>query len=94
MAEQQTEAMTELPKYVCHKEVRAARIIDVRLDAAPESVLTLLLPDDSRVRVVVDREYMQKHKPQLGGYFVQYDDGYRSFSPCQPFEAGYTLVQS
>jgi hypothetical protein len=36
--------------------------------------------------------YVEKHKPQVGGYFVQYADGYKSFSPAQVFEEGYTLI--
>lgn len=40
----------------------------------------------------VDFEYMRKHKPQVGGYFVQYEDGYKSFSPAEPFESGYTRI--
>ena len=42
----------------------------------------------------VDFEYMRKHKPQVGGYFVQYEDGYKSFSPAEPFESGYTRETS
>jgi hypothetical protein len=41
---------------------------------------------------VVSVEYMQKHKPQPGGYFVQYQDGYKSFSPAQAFEEGYMQI--
>ena len=41
----------------------------------------------------VDREYMQKHNPQVGGYYVVYKDGYKSFSPDEAFEEGYTLIQ-
>jgi hypothetical protein len=33
---------------------------------------------------------MHKHKPQVGGYFVQYRDGYKSFSPAAAFEEGYS----
>jgi hypothetical protein len=38
----------------------------------------------------VSREYMLKHKPQAGGYYVVYADGYKSFSPAKAFEEGYT----
>ena len=41
-------------------------------------------------RVVVDMSYMTKHEPAIGGYYVEYDDGYKSFSPCETFESGYT----
>jgi hypothetical protein len=40
----------------------------------------------------VDQAYMDKHKPEVGGYFVQYDDGYKSFSPAKAFEEGYTRI--
>lgn len=40
----------------------------------------------------VSRVYLSKHKPEPGGYFVQYADGYKSFSPAAAFEEGYTLI--
>lgn len=41
----------------------------------------------------VPKSYMDKHNPQAGGYYVVYDDGYKSFSPAKAFEEGYTLMQ-
>lgn len=38
----------------------------------------------------VSRKYMLKHDPQPGGYYVVYADGYKSWSPAQAFEEGYT----
>ena len=40
----------------------------------------------------VDFEYMHKHKPQVGGYYVVYKDGYKSFSPAEAFETGYEKI--
>ena len=40
----------------------------------------------------VDWEYMHKHKPEVGGYYVVYEDGYKSFSPAKAFEDGYAAV--
>jgi hypothetical protein len=40
----------------------------------------------------VDVPYLKKHRPQIGGYFVLYDDGYMSFSPAKAFEDGYTRI--
>lgn len=40
----------------------------------------------------VSKNYMDKHDPQVGGYFVVYKDGYQSFSPAQAFEEGYARV--
>ena len=40
----------------------------------------------------VSGDYLAKHNPQPGGYWVQYADGYTSFSPAQAFEEGYALI--
>jgi len=84
-------ATVEMPKYVSHKKVWALKIKDIQvLDDAARFVLT---PEESGYAPFeVSPEYMEKHKPTVGGYFVQYADGYKSFSPAQPFEEGYTLV--
>lgn len=37
-------------------------------------------------------EYVAKHKPEVGGYYVVYEDGYKSFSPASAFESGYTRL--
>ncbi len=39
-------------------------------------------------------EYVNKHRPQPGGYYVQYADGYLSYSPAQAFEGSYTLLDA
>ncbi|NER82762.1 MAG: hypothetical protein F6K42_25045, partial [Leptolyngbya sp. SIO1D8] len=33
----------------------------------------------------VDAAYVRKHLPQIGGYYVVYDDGYQSWSPAEAF---------
>lgn len=88
-------ASAELPKYVCHKEVHAAKILEVIDPTQPGNET-----DGSRklnvqgpyMPIRVDREYVQKHKPEAGGYYVVYADGYKSFSPAKAFEDGYTKV--
>ena len=42
---------------------------------------------------LVSAEYMTKHKPQVGGYFIIYEDGYQSFLPADAFESGYKLIR-
>ena len=37
----------------------------------------------------ISMEYMGRHKPGVGGYFVVYQDGYKSYSPAKAFEEGY-----
>ena len=37
----------------------------------------------------VGSAYLTKHDPQVGGYYVEYEDGYQSWSPAAAFEGGY-----
>lgn len=53
----------------------------------------IIVPADARFAgFLVDAEYLKKHKPEVGGYYVVYKDGYRSFSPAQAFEEGYARI--
>lgn len=59
----------------------------------PQPMGAMIIPEDPLYSPFsVDADYMAKHKPEIGGYFVQYDDGYSSFSPAKAFEEGYTLL--
>lgn len=80
---QAEQAMREMPRYQCHKQVWALKIQDI--------IGNVIMPaDDGFGPFDVSDEYMQKHKPQAGGYYVEYGDGYKSFSPAEAFESGYT----
>ena len=64
----------ELPRYKSHKIVRALKIQSVLSDENT----TVIVPEDNEFeRFSVDKEYVDKHKPQPGGYFVVYEDGYK-----------------
>lgn len=52
----------------------------------------LVFEESGYAPIRVDWEYLTKHKPQAGGYYVVYDDGYKSWSPAKAFEEGYTRV--
>lgn len=83
-----SQTATELPLYKCHKQVRAAKITGI----GPASSDHTRLHFDEALNVGVDvpLEWATKHKPQIGGYYVQYSDGYTSYSPAKAFEDGYT----
>ncbi len=91
-------AQAEMPKYKCHKEVWALKIKEVQLDvdeARKEGRETtggaIIVPEDEGYAPFeVDSDYIHKHQPQSGGYYVVYKDGYKSFSPADVFESGYT----
>lgn len=78
----------DLPTYKSHKTVQAVKIASIELRPADfhllHPVIDLLSP------VKVSDDYVNKHQPQPGGYFVQYEDGYQSYSPATAFESGYT----
>ena len=87
-----------LPLYRSHKLVRALKIKAIlnpneglEQDDG-ERVLTFSDPGYEACAFVVNADYTFRHKPQVGGYYVVYEDGYTSWSPAEAFEQGYTLV--
>jgi len=88
----------EMPKYRSHKEVHALKIVGIKRhnedDPGSETdgsaMLTFAELGYGPIRV--DHEYMWKHKPRVGGYYVVYEDGYESWSPAEAFESGYTRI--
>lgn len=84
------DVMREMPRYKCHKEVHALQIAMVDIDEAPGATITPTEQGYAPFRV--DQEYVDKHKPEAGGYYIVYSDGYKSFSPTGAFEEGYTAV--
>ena len=71
--------------YKCHKQVKAFKITNIKL--IEDSIYNLVGSNDI---VMVKEDFMQKFKPEVGGYYVLYNDGYQSYSPAEPFEEGYT----
>jgi len=92
----------EMPLYKCHKEVWALKIKEIRQAAPADQERRhaggdwLLIPEDPGYGPVCvgHDEYVVKHKPQAGGYYVVYDDGYKSYSPAKAFEDGYAPIRS
>lgn len=80
-----------LPKYVSHKTVKAVKIAEIQLHDNGGNAT--IIPEYDVKPFCVSEAYMQKHDPQVGGYFVQYEDGYQSFSPAKAFEGGYTKLE-
>lgn len=74
----------ELPVYKSHKKVHALKIRSVKGN-------TIDPWDDRYAAFEVDDTYIAKHAPYDGGYYVVYEDGYKSFSPAKAFEEGYEI---
>lgn len=90
----------EMPRYRCHKQVWALKIKaiehkpnpDTSGDSGAASYGAIITPTHlDYAPFEVSAEYVSKHAPRVGGYFVVYEDGYKSFSPADAFEAGYSL---
>lgn len=84
------------PRYRSHKIVEAAKITTVRKfqNGPPFKAALFLQIGGGQVEHAVSDEYVRKHNPQVGGYWVRYPDGYESWSPAEAFESGYTLVDA
>lgn len=84
-------AQIEMPKYKCHKEVWALKIEAIQEGESKNSVM-MSFADEGYAPIYVDFDWYYRHKPEAGGYLVVYEDGYRSFSPAEAFEGGYTKI--
>lgn len=88
----------EMPRYQSHKIVHALKIraietiLDDDMEPATSLGATITPNEDGYAPFHVDAAYVEKHDPQAGGYYVVYPDGYKSYSPAEAFESGYTLL--
>lgn len=94
----------EMPRYKSHKEVWALKIKEIVRDSdadlarrrqdtgdrIPDGSILLIFEEDGYAPLRVDHAYRAKHEPKAGGYYVVYADGYKSWSPAEAFEEGYT----
>ena len=84
----------EMPQYQCHKKVRAVKIaaLEIREDKSAR------IAGVDHVGIIVTRAgWADRFKPVHSkktdiGYYVEYEDGFASWSPSDVFEAGYTLI--
>ena len=102
MQQAQIVPSSTLPRWRCHKVVRAAKIVhiedtrdgaklhfDDRSGRGPGNMADYGL---KTLPVEVNRLWLDRHQPQVGGYYVLYRDDYSSFSPAEAFEEGYTRI--
>lgn len=79
-----------LPRYQSHKVVEALKIDHVEDQGQRGAIL---FPVDTRYPAFrVSSEYVAKHQPRAGYYWVRYSDNYESASPAAAFEEGYSLI--
>ncbi len=81
-------------------DVHALEIAEITFDAAKAhkegretTGKAVIMPaDEGFASFEVSAEYVAKHLPQAGGYYVVYEDGYKSWSPKEAFEKEYSKV--
>ncbi len=92
-----TRSKAGLPSYRSHKVVQAMKIAGVlRLEeqaiGSDKKTVSYLLTAEGLPSMSVSQTWHDQHSPEVGGYYVCYEDGYISYSPAKAFEEGYTEV--
>lgn len=83
-------ATKEMPLYQSCKRVWALLIKDIKVEQDGSATIT---PDEEGYAPFsVSKAYMDKHTPLIGGYYVQYENGYESWSPADVFLDGYFKI--
>jgi len=86
---EQGKTQAELPRYRSHKIVWALKISGIE----PTDDGAIILPTEEGFGPFkVDLVYVKRHNPKVNGYYVVYEDGYKSWSPEKAFEDGYTAI--
>lgn len=85
-------ASREMPKYRCHKQVHALQIAAIEINDAGHAVMAF--KDAGYGPIVIEENYRERFKGTEDdlGYYVVYEDGYKSWSPSKAFEEGYTRI--
>jgi len=86
--------VVQLPHWISHKKVWADKIVEIIKEVSPRS-------GDTGTRwilacgafVIVTDELAARGAPVVNDYYVQYNDGYQSWSPAKAFEEGYSLIE-
>ncbi|HET6220192.1 MAG TPA: hypothetical protein VFE27_24400 [Acidobacteriaceae bacterium] len=87
-----------LLRWKCHKIVRAAKILEVKLSpsvmdpAEMQYAMLALEAKGTPIFIGVNAGWLERFDPKAGGYLVVYEDGYQSFSSAKAFEDGYALL--
>lgn len=81
-----------MPQYRCFKTVNALRIQEVRAagyDSTSDENPIVAISFENPAFPPRNINLRGKPTPEAGWWYVQYEDGYISFSPAKAFEEGY-----
>lgn len=82
----------EMPKYQSHKKVWALKIAGAEVNK--DGSVTIAPADKGYAGFTTAPDFGERFKGDENdpGYYVVYEDGYKSWSPSAAFESGYTRV--
>lgn len=85
------DVIAELPEYYAHKPVRAAKVSNFWPMDADRDLWTLeiTLPDKTTRELEVDRTWMDRQEPDIGGWLVVGTDGQLAYSKGVDFEPSF-----
>ena len=92
MDDENMTVQAEMPKYRSHKIVWAFKIAAIEIKQDNSAVIA---PEDegyAPFNVSPDWGLRFKGSEEDKGYYVVYEDGYKSWSPTKAFEEGYTRI--
>lgn len=89
----ENQAMREMPKYQCHKKVWALKIASIEVHE--DKSATISPADDGYATFTTAPGWADRFNGGSNddpGFYVVYEDGFRSWSPTKAFEDGYTRI--
>jgi len=92
--------MKSMPQYQSIKKVWALKMETIVFDAdlakkenrETDGTAIFTAEEQGFALIKLPAEFVSKHNPKAGGYYVTYKDGYQSWSPADAFEEGYVLI--
>jgi hypothetical protein len=95
MEQSSTYKLSQLPEYQSHKVVKGGVVTAIHSDTNPLKVNLSVRPGSgiNLITIQTDKTLIDKHKPEIGWYYVLYQDGYQSFSPPDAFVGGYQPIR-
>jgi len=82
----------QLPKYKCYKEVWALRIAAIEIHEDKSATIAPADGDYAPFKTAPGWADKFHGSDEDTGYYVVYADGYKSWSPTDAFESGYTKI--
>lgn len=82
----------EMPKYKCHKEVWALKVVAIEIHEDKSATITPAEEGYAVFKTQPGWAERFKGTEDDKGYYVVYKGGYESWSPTKDFEEGYSIM--